>query len=300
LKTGLFRTGLLPLGGAIERRVVQETKAPGRNLVKSVGLSRAKKLQLGSAMRNALPGWLHVALIVSFVSQPALAKDVCDAQSTKGDVCLCKLSDLHPTQASVGMAEVRIKAEKLKDEIQGRSESGFLKYLLRHNKEEPVIIGPGGIFYITDHHHLARALYEVGASKTYCTIVDNLSNAKADDFWKQLKENNEVYLEDQDGNPINPNDLPSSVKDLRNDPFRSLAGSVRESCGFEKGDTSSSGEDYLEFRWADYLRAHWAQTGIATKDIDTNFDSATDAALHLAAEKDAASLPGYTGRISCD
>lgn len=34
-------------------------------------------------MRNPLPGWLHVALIVSFVSQPALAKDVCDAQSTK-------------------------------------------------------------------------------------------------------------------------------------------------------------------------------------------------------------------------
>src|SRR5215210_6986266 len=44
-------------------------------------------------MRNALPGWLHVALIVSFASQPALAKEVCDAQSTKGEVCLCKLSD---------------------------------------------------------------------------------------------------------------------------------------------------------------------------------------------------------------
>jgi hypothetical protein len=82
-------------------------------------------------MRNALPGWLHVALIVSVVSQPALAKDVCDAQSTKGDICLCRLSDLHPTQASVGMAEVRIKADKLKDEIQRQSESGFLKYLLR-------------------------------------------------------------------------------------------------------------------------------------------------------------------------
>ena len=35
----------------------------------------------------------------------------------------------------------------------------------------------------------------------------------------------------------------------------------------------------LEFKWADYLRAHWAQTGISTKDIDTNFDSATNAAL---------------------
>jgi hypothetical protein len=48
------------------------------------------------------------------------------------------------------------------------------------------------------------------------------------------------------------------------------------------------------------LRAKWAQTGIATKGIDTNFDSATNAALHLAAQKDAASLPGYTGKISCD
>jgi len=137
------------------------------------------------------------------------------------------------------MVEVRIKAEKLKDEIQGRSESGFLKYLLRHNKEEPVIIGPGGIFYVTDHHHLARALYQVGASTTYCTIVDNLSDAKVDDFWKHLKENNEVYLEDQNGNPIKPDDLPTSVKDLRNDPFRSLAGAVRESCVFEKNHHDS-------------------------------------------------------------
>ena len=234
------------------------------------------------------------------VSQPALAKDVCDAQSTKGDICLCKLSDLRPTQASVGMAEVRIKAEKLKDEIQQRSEHDFLKYLLKHNKEEPVIVGPGGIFYITDHHHLARALYDVGASETYCTIVDNLSDAKLDQFWKHMEDNNEVYLKDQNGNPITPHDLPASLNDLSNDPFRSLAGAVRESCGFEKGDKSSSGEDYLEFQWANYLRANWTQTGIATKDIDTNFDSATNAALHLAAQKDAASLPGYTGKISCD
>jgi hypothetical protein len=46
-------------------------------------------------------------------------------------------------------------------------------------------------------------------------------------------------------------DLPASVKDLSNNPFRSLAGAVRESCGFEKGDENSSGEDYLEFQWAD-------------------------------------------------
>ena len=65
------------------------------------------------------------------------------------------------------------------------------------------------------------------------------------------------------------------------------AGAVRESCGFVKGDKGSSSEDYLEFQWADYLRTHWAQTGIPIKDIDTDFDNAIDAALHLAAQKDA-------------
>jgi hypothetical protein len=250
-------------------------------------------------MQIASPAWLQIAIIL-LVSQPALAKEVCDAQSRKGDVCLCELSALHPTQTSVGMAEVRIKAEKLKDELQRRGERNFLKYLLKHDKEEPVIIGPGGIFYVTDHHHLARALYDLGESNTYCMIVDDLSDKKVDDFWKRMKDSNEVYLKDQNGNAITPSDLPSSIKDLSNDPFRSLAGAVRESCGFEKSDKSSSAEDYLEFQWAEYLRAHWEQTGIPAKDIDTNFGNATDAALHLAAQKDAMSLPGYTGKISCD
>jgi len=243
---------------------------------------------------------LHIALIISFVGQRALAKDVCDAHSTKGERCLCKVSDLHPTQASVGMAEVRIKAQKLKDEVQGRSDKGFLGYLLKHNKEEPIVIGPGGVFYITDHHHQARALYEVGISTTYCAVVDNLSDAKPEDFWKRMEDNNEVYLKDQNGNPIKPSDLPASVKDLANNPFRSLAGAVRESCGFEKGGTSSSAEDFLEFKWAEFLREHWAKTGIATQDIDEKFDKATNAALQLAAEKDAANLPGYTGKTSCN
>jgi hypothetical protein len=41
------------------------------------------------------------------------------------------------------------------------------------------------------------------------------------------------------------------------------------------------------------------QTGISAEDIDTNFERAIVAALHLAAQKDAARLPGYTGKISC-
>jgi len=62
---------------------------------------------------------------VLLVSQAALAKEVCGAQSMKGDLCLCELSDLHPTQTSVGMMEVQIKAEKLRDEIQRRGDRTF-------------------------------------------------------------------------------------------------------------------------------------------------------------------------------
>jgi hypothetical protein len=69
-------------------------------------------------MRNISTLSPYVVLIVLLVSPPALAENVCGAQSAKGDICLCKLSDLHPTQASVGMTEVQTKAEKLKDEIE--------------------------------------------------------------------------------------------------------------------------------------------------------------------------------------
>jgi hypothetical protein len=293
--------------GRMEAKRRDEFKKLGRERVRyltEIGGIADNKTEYGrtitqdSAIRNAWLAWL-VALAVSSVGPQALAKD-CDAKSTKGDICICNLADLHPTQPSVGMVEVRKKAQKLQDEIGRRSEPDFLKYVLKHDKQEPVIVGPNGIFYITDHHHMARALYEVGASETYCEIIDNLSNVNPDEFWIRLERNNELYLGDQNGNPIARNEIPAAVKDMSNDPFRSLAGAVRESCGFEKDAHGSSGEDYLEFQWADYFRTHWAQTGIATKDIDLNFDSAVNAALNLAAQKQAASLPGYTGKISCD
>ena len=183
-------------------------------------------------MRKPPATWLLLAVLTACLgSRTAAAKDVCDAQSKAGDICLCKLSELHPTQASVGMEEARIKAIKLKDEMQRRSGPDFLRYLRKHNKVEWIVIGPGGSFYITDHHHLARALYDIGERTTYCKIVNNLSDTTPDAFWKYMEANNKVYLKDQNGDVITPQDLPTSVKDLRNDPFRSLAGEVREFVG---------------------------------------------------------------------
>jgi len=243
--------------------------------------------------------WL-VAWIISAVGimLPARAADICGGGSKTGDVCICSLSELHPTQASVGMTEVRIRSKKLKQEIE-RSSEDFLSYLRRQNRIEPVVIGPGNVFYLTDGHHLARALYDLGQPTAYCRVLDNVSNLQPDAFWKYMEDNNEVYLKDYQGSVIAPSDLPISIGDLHNDPFRSLAGAVRESCGFRFDNKDGPDANYLEFKWADYLRAHWAQTSVEVGAIDAHFDRAIQAALQLATQKEAATLPGYTGKASC-
>jgi hypothetical protein len=251
-------------------------------------------------MSKSLIAWL-VAWIINVVGTvlPAVAADICEGSSKTGDVCICKLSELHPTQASVGMMEVRIRMQKLKKEIERRSEQDFLSHMRKHNRVEPIVVGPGGAFYITDRHHLARALYDLGETTTYCKVLENLSGLQLDAFWKHMEDSNGVYLKDHQGNVITPRDLPTSLRELRNDPFRSLAGAVRESCGFGSDNKDVPDGNYLEFKWADYLRARWAQTSIEVDDIDAHFDRATQAALKLATEKEAARLPGYTGKTSC-
>jgi hypothetical protein len=131
-------------------------------------------------------------------------------------------------------------------------------------------------------------------------VVDNMSNSSPEIFWKSLQDRNEIHLEDGQGKIITPAELPTTIDALQDDPFRSLAGAVREACGFKKQSESASSTNYLEFEWADYLRANWAKTDIPIASINENFDSATKAALDLATQKEAAALPGYTGRASCN
>ena len=58
----------------------------------------------------------------------------------------------------------------------------------------------------------------------------------------------EVYVRDR-GDVITPAQLPTSLEDLRDDPFRRLAGAVREACGF------------TEKRAAPRLRILWNLSG---------------------------------------
>src|SRR4029079_10563281 len=104
-------------------------------------------------LRNVIAAGLLAGLLTYTSSSAALASDHCDASSFTGDVCLCELAKLHPTQAAVGMVEIQIRAEKLSGQMRGRTEREFLTHLRNHDRIVPVIIGPTGALYITDHHH---------------------------------------------------------------------------------------------------------------------------------------------------
>jgi hypothetical protein len=80
------------------------------------------------------------------------------------------------------------------------------------------------------------------------------------------------------------------VVDLKDDPFRSLAGELRRVGGFAKDTTPFS-----EFLWADFLRRR-----LARKSVEDNFGKAMEKALALAKSKEAVYLPGWCGAASDD
>ena len=80
-------------------------------------------------------------------------------------------------------------------------------------------------------------------------------------------------------------DLPKSITELKDDPFRSLAGELRRSGGFAKDTTPFS-----EFLWADFLRRR-----ISNKAVEDNFAKAMEKSLALAKGPDAVYLPGWCG-----
>jgi hypothetical protein len=80
-------------------------------------------------------------------------------------------------------------------------------------------------------------------------------------------------------------DLPRTVKGMEDDPYRSLAGELRNVGGFAKDSTPFS-----EFLWADFLRRR-----IKAKAIRADFEVALAKALALARSAEADYLPGWCG-----
>jgi hypothetical protein len=189
------------------------------------------------------------------------------------------ISELRPTQITVGMREVAAKRAHWREQG-GKKGAEFLgKHMI------PVVLGPKDRHYIIDHHHLARALHEEGVENVLITVVANLSRLEPDSFWFVMENRNWMHAYDDKGQRRDYTDIPKSVSDLVDDPFRSLAGELRRAGGYAKDTTLFS-----EFLWADFLRRR-----IKRKWVERDFSHAVEKALELAKSRDGGYLPGWCG-----
>ena len=192
------------------------------------------------------------------------------------------IADLRPTQITVGMREVKAKQKGWREK-KGKKGGEFLgKHMI------PVILGPNDRHYVIDHHHLARALHEEGVKNVLVTVVANLSMVDRDTFWTVLDNRSWMHPFDDKGRRRDYKDIPKSVRDLVDDPFRSLAGELRRAGGFAKDTTPFS-----EFLWADFLRRR-----IKRRLVEHDFDRAIITAMKFAKSQEAIFLPGWCGPAS--
>jgi len=192
------------------------------------------------------------------------------------------IADLRPTQITVGLREVKAKQKGWREK-KGKKGGEFLgKHMI------PVILGPDDRHYVIDHHHLARALHEEGVKNVLVTVVANLSMVDRDTFWTVLDNRSWMHPFDDKGRRRHYKDIPKSVRDLVDDPFRSLAGELRRAGGFAKDTTPFS-----EFLWAEFLRRR-----IKRKLVEHDFDRAIITAMKFAKSQEAIFLPGWCGPAS--
>ena len=192
------------------------------------------------------------------------------------------LEDMLPTQITVGMHAMRHKAHHLR---QLKDKPKRLKEYL-DDKPIEVVLGPGCKAYIIDHHHLALALLHEGYKKAQVHVVADFSDAKTqEDFWKKMEEKKYVHPYDENGKLRAISAIPKHLKDMIDDPYRSLAGFVRDLGIYKKVTTP-----FAEFEWADYFRKL-----IPLKDVNDHFSKALKLAASLARLPGAAHLPGFLG-----
>jgi hypothetical protein len=189
------------------------------------------------------------------------------------------IESLRPTQITVGMREVEEKRKRLRKQKPQKIGAFIGHHMI------PVVLGPKKRHYVIDHHHLSLALHKEGLRNVLVSVVLDLSALEPDAFWNVLDHKSLVYPFDPQGRRRDFADIPKTVLQLKDDPFRSLAGELRRAGGFAKDTTPFS-----EFLWADFFRRK-----IKRKTVEADFAAAIERALRLARSEEAEYLPGWCG-----
>lgn len=189
------------------------------------------------------------------------------------------IADLRPTQITIGLREV----EERRKHWRGRA--GRKKAVFFGTHMIPVVLGPKQRHYIIDHHHLALALHEEGLKEIYVLPIAHLDALPMESFWTFHDNRGWMHPFDARGRRRSYDEIPHSLHEMIDDPFRSLAGALRRAGGYAKDTTPFS-----EFLWADFLRPR-----IKRGQVKDDFQAALRAAVKLAKSPKANYLPGWCG-----
>ncbi|HEY0745085.1 MAG TPA: ParB-like protein [Steroidobacteraceae bacterium] len=190
------------------------------------------------------------------------------------------LRDLHPTQLTVGMIVVQDK----KKHLEALSPADRQSFMKAHPM--PAVIGPQGMLYITDHHHLGRAALDAKITSGFFDVEADLSTCAPETFWKEMNDNQWVHPLDENGVRHYYSMIPNQLSKLQDDVYRSLAGYIRDGGGFDKTPTA-----FAEFVWADFFRRN-----VPIETVHSDFQTAVQAGLSLAHSKWAKNIPGFNGK----
>ncbi len=189
------------------------------------------------------------------------------------------LTDLHPTQMTVGLREV------------ARRMARYLT-LDAHKKDDyiaerivPCVRGPAQRLFLIDRHHMCRALLDAGAAKVLCKSIEDFSRLSTDDFWHRMETSGWAHPFDADGRRRPTTAIPGTLLALNDDPYRTLASVLRREEGYAKAD-----QPFEEFAWADFLRHR-----IPAALVQADFATASAQAWILARSPEARLLPGWIG-----
>jgi hypothetical protein len=234
-------------------------------------LSFARNIMNRSCLRLLLAFALVLSVPLSAIGEPA-----CSIAVPVHGHCEIAISELHPTQPSIGLMQVEERVIRMKHGIDGVTYTS--------KRPVPVVQGPDGSFYVTDGHHLVSTLMRVGTSKVMADIIGRFDNPRT--FWGEMQNRHWVYLHDAKGNSIAPSALPKHFSDLQDDPYRALAGYAESAGYFHRSDVY-----FAEFYWARYFgeKMDW-------QPVDRlNLLAALHSAEKLACLPEASKLPGYAG-----
>jgi len=192
------------------------------------------------------------------------------------------VAQLQPTQWCVGLAEVNSRQLDFTEQ----SPKERLNYL--KSKPVPLVRNGSGSLWMIDRHHRLRALLDLEQNATtYGYVIENFPTEDESESLRLLAERGWLYLYNGRGQgPLSPQDLPKSLLQLEDDPYRSLAWKLKKE-GLLRPEPLIP---YHEFRWGNWLRSR-ALPPFSSKSLKP----ALPAARSLVCSSAASHLAGWIG-----